>query len=278
MSEAAVTAQEKVGSIATAPDRTIAYRRVDPAPGTRLPEVVFVGGYMSDMTGRKAEALALTCAARGQGFLRFDHYAHGTSSGSIEHGTIGGWADDAVAVLDRLTHGPLVIVGSSMGAWIMLLAALKRPERVHALLGVAAAPDFTEELVWKTYSREEQDKLMREGRIVETSPYGERPYIFTRELIEDGRRNLLLNPERMSGPIPITAPVRLIHGIADCDVPYKTSLRLAERLETPDVVVTLVKDADHRLSREQDLALIDATVMEMSGYAPAASSAASPAR
>jgi pimeloyl-ACP methyl ester carboxylesterase len=273
MSEAAVMAQEKVGSIATAADRTIAYRRVDPTPGTRLPEAIFIGGFMSDMTGRKAEALAIACAARGQGFLRFDHYAHGTSSGSIEHGTIGGWADDAVAVLDRLTHGPLVIVGSSMGAWIMLLAALKRPERIRALIGIAAAPDFTEELVWNAYSREEQEKLMREGRIVETSPYGERPYIFTRELIEDGRRNLMLDK-----PIPIKAPVRLIHGIADRDVPYKTSLRLAERLETADVVVTLVKDADHRLSREQDLALVDATLIEMSGYAPAASSAASPTR
>ena len=273
MSEAAVMAQEKVGSISLAPDRTIAYRRLEPAPGARLPEVVFVGGFMSDMTGRKAEALAITCAERGQGFLRFDHYAHGTSSGSMEHGTIGRWAEDAVAVLDRLTRGPLLLVGSSMGAWIMLLAALRRPDRVHALIGVAAAPDFTEELVWNAYSSDEQEKLMREGKIVETSPYGERPYVFTRELIEDGRRHLLLDKA-----IPIRAPVRLIHGIADRDIPYTTSLRLADRLETPDVIVTLVKDADHRLSREQDLSLIDATVVEMSGYAPARRSDASPTR
>jgi pimeloyl-ACP methyl ester carboxylesterase len=271
MSEAAVMAQEKVGSIALAPDRTIAYRRLDPAPGSHLPEVVFIGGFMSDMTGRKADALAIASGERGQGFLRFDHYAHGTSSGTMEHGTIGGWATDAIAVLDRLTHGPLVLVGSSMGAWIMLLAALKRPERVHALIGIAAAPDFTEELVWNAYTPAEQDKLMRDGKIVETSPYSERPYVFTRELIEDGRRNLLLDKT-----IPIRAPVRLIHGLSDRDVPYKTSLRLAERIETSDVVVTLVKDADHRLSREPDLALVDATVVAMSRYE--ASSAARPTR
>jgi pimeloyl-ACP methyl ester carboxylesterase len=252
MSEAAVMAQEKVGSIALAPDRTIAYRRLDPAPGSHLPEVVFIGGFMSDMTGRKADALAI-------------------AAGTMEHGTIGGWATDAIAVLDRLTHGPLVLVGSSMGAWIMLLAALKRPERVHALIGIAAAPDFTEELVWNAYTPAEQDKLMRDGKIVETSPYSERPYVFTRELIEDGRRNLLLDKT-----IPIRAPVRLIHGLSDRDVPYKTSLRLAERIETSDVVVTLVKDADHRLSREPDLALVDATVVAMSRYE--ASSAARPTR
>jgi pimeloyl-ACP methyl ester carboxylesterase len=277
MSEATVMAQEKVGALAVAPDRTIAYRRIEPAPGTRLPEVVFIGGFMSDMTGRKAEALAIACESRGQGFLRFDHFAHGTSSGSIEHGTIGGWTADAVVVLDRLTRGPLVLVGSSMGAWIMLLAAVRRPERVHALVGVAAAPDFTEELVWNAYSREEQDRLMRDGRIVETSPFSERPYVFTRDLIEDGRRHLLLDPNSRNA-IPIHAPVRLIHGISDRDVPYSVSLRLAERLATPDVIVTLVKDADHRLSRPQDLARVDATVVEMSGYSAPASSAASPAR
>jgi pimeloyl-ACP methyl ester carboxylesterase len=228
---------------------------------------------MSDMTGRKAEALAEFCAGRGQGFLRFDHFAHGESSGTMEEATVGGWARDAVAMLDRLTDRPLVLVGSSMGAWVMLLAALARPQRIKALIGLAAAPDFTEELVWKAYTPEEREKLMRDGKIVEPSPYGERPYVFTRALIEDGRRHLLLN-----GPIAIESPVRLIHGMADRDVPYTIALRLAERLATRDVAVTLLKDADHRLSRAADLARIAAIVAEMTDYAPAASNASSPAR
>ena len=273
MSEAMAVAQEKVGTLALGPGRTIAYRRIASAPDERLPTVVFLGGFMSDMTGRKAEALAEFCAARGQGFLRFDHFAHGESSGTMEEATVGAWASDAVAVLDRLTQGPLLLVGSSMGAWVMLLAALARPERIHALIGLAAAPDFTEELVWNAYTPHEQETLMREGKIVEPSPYGERPYVFTRALIEDGRRHLLLN-----APIAIETPVRLIHGIADRDVPYTTALRLAERLTAKDVVISLIKDADHRLSRNDDLARIAATVAELSDYSPAASSASSPAR
>jgi pimeloyl-ACP methyl ester carboxylesterase len=273
MVEAVALAQEKVGTLSLTPDRIIAYRQIAPKPQAGLPQVVFMGGFMSDMTGRKAAALAEFCARRGQGFLRFDHFAHGRSSGTMEQATVGGWAGDAIAVLDRLTDRPLVLVGSSMGAWVMLLAALARPERVQALIGLAAAPDFTEELVWNAYSPAEQERLMRDGKIVEQSPYGERPYIFTRELIEDGRRHLLLN-----GPIAIAAPVRLIHGMADGDVPYRTSLRLAEKLTGGDVAVTLVKNADHRLSRDEDLIAIAATVAAMSDYSPADKSAARPVR
>jgi pimeloyl-ACP methyl ester carboxylesterase len=228
---------------------------------------------MSDMMGRKAEALAEFCAARGQEFLRFDHFAHGQSSGTMAEATVGGWVEDATRVLDRLTEGPLVLVGSSMGGWVMLLTALARPDRVHGLIGLAAAPDFTEELVWNAYTPEEQAKLMREGQIVEASPYSDRPYIFTRALIEDGRRHLLLN-----GPIAIAAPVRLIHGMKDRDVPHNTALRLAERLASKDVVVTLIKDADHRLSRDEDLARIADTVAALSDYSPAANSDARPSR
>lgn len=273
MGEAVAVAQEKVGTLPLAPGRTIAYRRIAARPGVRLPEVVFLGGFMSDMMGRKAEALSEFCAGRGQGFLRFDHFAHGQSSGTMEDATVGGWVEDASRVLDRLTEGPLVLVGSSMGGWVMLLTALARSNRIHGLIGLAAAPDFTEELVWNAYTPEEQAKLMREGKIVEPSPYTERPYVFTRALIEDGRRHLLLN-----GPIAIAAPVRLIHGMKDRDVPYKTALRLAEHLVSTDVTVTLIKDADHRLSRDEDLALIADTVATLSDYSPAASSAASPAR
>jgi pimeloyl-ACP methyl ester carboxylesterase len=273
MSEATAGAQEKVGALDLGPGRLIAYRRIAPRTDGHRPTVVFLGGFMSDMRGRKAEALAALCAGRGQGFLRFDHFAHGDSSGTMEEATVGGWGRDAVAVLDRLTQGPLVLVGSSMGAWVMLLAALARPERIRALVGLASAPDFTEELVWNAYTADERARLMRDGRIVEPGAYGERPYVFTRELIEDGRRHLLLG-----GPIAITAPVRLVHGIADRDVPYTTSLRLADRLATDDVIVTLIKDADHRLSRDEDLARIGDVVAELSDHSPAASSASSPAR
>lgn len=254
-------AQEKLGTLALGSGHTIAYRRIAADPEVRRPMVVFLSGFMSDMTGRKAEAMAGFCVSRGQAFLRFDHFAHGESSGTMEQATVGGWVRDAVAVLDRLTDGPLVLVGSSMGAWVMLLAALARPQRIHALVGLAAAPDFTEELVWNAYTPEEQDRLMREGKLVEPSPYGERPYVFTRELIEDGRRHLLLN-----APIAIDSPVHLIHGVADRDVPYSIALRLAEKLATNDVVITLIKDADHRLSRNEDIAHICATVAALSNH------------
>lgn len=273
MGEAVALAQEKVGTLDLGPGRTIAYRQIAQQSRKPLPQVVFMGGFMSDMTGRKAAALAEFCAERGQGYLRFDHFAHGQSSGTMEQATVGGWTKDAVQVLDRLTEAPLLLIGSSMGAWVMLLAALSLPQRLHGLLGLAAAPDFTEELVWNAYSPEEQAKLMRDGKIVEASPYTEQPYVFTRALIEDGRKHLLLQ-----GPVAIEAPVRLIHGMSDRDVPYQTSLRLAEKLTGRDVAVTLIKGADHRLSREEDIATIAATVAEMSAYSPAARSAANPAR
>jgi pimeloyl-ACP methyl ester carboxylesterase len=273
MVEAVALVQEKVGTLSLTPDRIIAYRQIASKPGSSLPQVVFMGGFMSDMTGRKAAALAEFCAERGQSFLRFDHFAHGQSSGTMEQATVSGWANDAVQVLERLTEGPLLLVGSSMGAWVMLLAARALPQRIHGLIGLAAAPDFTEELVWNAYSPEEQEKLMREGKIVESSPYTEQPYVFTRELIEDGRKHLLLK-----APVAIEAPVRLIHGLNDRDVPYQTSIRLAEKLTGRDVAVTLIKGADHRLSREEDIATIAAMVAEMSIYSPAAKSAAKPAR
>jgi pimeloyl-ACP methyl ester carboxylesterase len=273
MGEAVALAQEKVETLEPSPGRTIAYRRIAPKSRAPLPQVVFIGGFMSDMTGRKAAALAEFCSKRGQGFLRFDHFAHGQSSGTMEQATVSGWANDAVQVLDRLTEGPLLLVGSSMGAWVMLLAALARPQRIHGLVGLAAAPDFTEELVWNAYSPDEQAKLMRDGKIVEPSPYNDQLYVFTRELIEDGRKHLLLK-----GPIAIEAPVRLIHGLADRDVPYQTSLRLAEKLAGSNVSVTLIKGADHRLSREKDIATIAATVETLSAYSPAEKSASSPAR
>jgi pimeloyl-ACP methyl ester carboxylesterase len=226
---------------------TIAYRaRAGKAPG-----VVFLGGFMSDMTGTKARTLDRFCAERGQAFLRFDYFGHGASSGAFAAATVGRWREDALAVLDRLTTGPQVLVGSSLGGWIMLLAALARPARVHALLGIAAAPDATEALMWRRFPPEVRAAILAQGEVRLPSAYASDGYLITRLLIEDGRRHLVADR-----PIPITAPVRLIHGMMDEDVPWQTSLDLAGKLAAPDVQVILVKDGDHRLSRDQDLALM----------------------
>lgn len=229
------------------------------SPG-RAPTVVFLSGFMSDMTGAKASALAAFCADRGQAFLRFDYRGHGASEGVFADCGIEEWREDALAVIDRLTDGPVILVGSSMGGWISLLAALARPERIAGLIGLAAAPDFTEELIWQQLDSTSQQKLMSEGAIYEPSAYGEMPYCFSRKLIEGGRRHLLLG-----GPIPLQCPVRLLQGMADVDVPFVTAMRIAERLESTDVVVSLIKDADHRLSRDSDLGRLCQMVAEVSG-------------
>jgi pimeloyl-ACP methyl ester carboxylesterase len=230
---------------------TIAYRRLEgPAPG-----IVFLGGYRSDMTGTKALVLNDYCRQRGRAYLRFDYFGHGASSGDFALGTVGRWRDDAIAVIDSLTKGPQILVGSSMSGWIMLLAALARPERVAALVGIAGAPDFTEELLWPRLTSAQREILMNEGRLVLPSDYDPAGYLYTRALVEDGRRHLLLGR-----PIPLDMPVRLLHGMRDESVPWRLSLRLAERLTSRDVVVTLVKDGDHRLSTLADLALLARTL------------------
>lgn len=222
-------------------------------PG-RGPTVVFCPGYNSDMAGSKATALAELCARQGQAFLRFDYSGHGQSEGKFTDGTIGRWLADALAVIDVQTSGPLVIVGSSMGGWIALLTALSRPERVMALIGIAAAPDFTEDLMWATMPHADREAIMRDGQIMVPNPYGD-PYPVTRALIEEGRGHLLLR-----APMPIRCPVRLLHGQSDAEVPWEISLRIAERVESEDVRVILVKDGDHRLSREEDLRLLGKTL------------------
>jgi pimeloyl-ACP methyl ester carboxylesterase len=232
---------------------TIAYHRTE---GTS-PGVIFMGGFKSDMTGTKALALEQLCRRDGRSFVRFDYQGHGASSGRFEDGKLGLWAADALAVFDAATAGPQIIVGSSMGGWIALLTALARPDRVAGLVGVAAAPDFTEDLIWAQLDENERYVLMEDGVLYEDSAYGE-PYPYTRELIEDGRRHLLLRE-----PIPLTCPVRLLHGMRDADVPWRTSQRLSDRLAGEDARITLVKDGDHRLSRPQDIALLCQTVGDL---------------
>jgi pimeloyl-ACP methyl ester carboxylesterase len=221
----------------------------------KSPGIVFLSGYMSDMTGSKAVFVEDFCKSRGQAFLRFDYTGHGQSSGAFTDGTIGQWAADAIFALDELTEGPQILVGSSMGGWIMLLAALARPERIAGLVGIAPAPDFTEDLL-ETQLLPEQKKIMqRDGVVYVESEYGPDPTPFTQALVDDGRDNLLLRRK-----IPLHCPVRIIHGMNDPDVPWQTALRISEMLESDDVEVQFVKSGDHRLSEESDLARLGRTL------------------
>ena len=228
------------------------------------PGVMFCGGFMSDMTGTKATALEAHCRRIGRAFVRFDYSGHGESGGAFRDGTIGGWRDDALAVLDRVASGPQVLVGSSMGGWIVLLLALVRPERVAGLVGVAAAPDFTEDLIWSTLDDEGRRTLAETGEIVMPCDYGEDPYPITMGLIEEGRDHLLLR-----APIAIGCPIHLLQGMRDEDVPWRTALRIAEQVESERVTVELVKDGDHRLSRDEDLARLTAAVEGIAGASAA---------
>jgi pimeloyl-ACP methyl ester carboxylesterase len=227
-------------------------------PG-RGPTVAFLPGFASDMAGAKATALEAWCATRGQALLRFDYSGHGQSGGAFADGSIGRWLADALHVIDRVSEGKLLLVGSSMGGWIGLHVALARPGRVAALVGIAAAPDFTKTLIWESMTPAERARLSEDGFIEAPSQYGP-PVRITRTLIQDGRRHLLLG-----GPIALRLPVRLLQGQRDDDVPWETALRLAERIEGEDVQVTLIKDGDHRLSRPEDLLLLCRTVATLLG-------------
>jgi pimeloyl-ACP methyl ester carboxylesterase len=214
------------------------------------------------MGGTKAVALAEHCRGRGHSFLRFDYFGHGASSGDFREGSIGRWAGDALAVIDRLTQGPLILVGSSMGGWIALLAALARPDRVRGLIGIASAPDFTEDLIWNRLSAEQGRRFQASGELSAPSAYESELIPITYRLVEEGRRHLLLRR-----PLALTCPVRLLHGMQDPDVPYQTSLRLAQNLTGTEAVVELIEDGDHRLSRPQDLARLFAAVDGMTARA-----------
>jgi pimeloyl-ACP methyl ester carboxylesterase len=242
------------GRLARHDRATIAYHRL----AGSSPGVVFFGGFRSDMTGTKALFLQDFCRCRGHAYVRFDYFGHGASTGDVTLGTIGRWAEDANAVLDSLTEGRQILVGSSMGGWIMLLAALVRAERVRALVGVAAAPDFTEDLFWPRLDQTRQRELRETGAVTVPSEYHPEGYTYRLSLFEDGKRHLL-----MRGPIALECPVRLLHGKRDDAVPWQTSLSLADRLNRGDVAVTLVKGGDHRLSSEPDLARLARTLDEL---------------
>jgi len=228
--------------------------------GTRLafrlrkgnaPTLMFLPGYASDMEGAKALALDSFAGARGLAMLRFDYSGTGASEGAFEDGTLGGWIDQALHMLDHLTEGPVVFVGSSMGGWIALHAAIRRPERVTALVGIAAAPDFT---AWG-YGEAEKAKLRRSGRLEQPNPYGPEPHVTTLAFWESGESLRLLD-----GPIPVDCPVRLVHGEADSEVPLAIAFRTMERLRSADVQLTVLKGGGHRLSEPNEIDAILHTV------------------
>jgi pimeloyl-ACP methyl ester carboxylesterase len=253
-----MSSNDSVQHLSRPDGNVVAYARTE----GREPSVVFLGGFRSDMTGTKAMALEAWARARGQGYLRFDYLGHGQSSGRFEDGTIGRWLDDSLAAIDELTNGKLVLVGSSMGGWLALLAARARLERIAGLVLIAAAPDFTERMLLEGLSPEDRARLERDGRLERPSQYSPEPSVFTWKLIEEGRRHLLLDR-----PLALPCPVRLLHGQSDPDVPWQYSLQIARHLDAPDVVTTLVKGGDHRLSTPADIARLIAVVEELMGQA-----------
>ncbi|GAB4270803.1 MAG: alpha/beta hydrolase [Pararhodobacter sp.] len=238
-------------SFETPQGRRLAYVRTEGGG----PGVVFLGGFKSDMTGTKAQFLEAWARERGRAFLRFDYSGHGQSSEDFLDGCIGDWTEDAIAAIDTLTEGPQVLVGSSMGGWISLLVCKARPERVAAFVGIAAAPDFTEDSMWDRFDDAQRAALARDGYVDLPSDYADEPYRITRRLIEDGRQRLVLRT-----PLPLPFPVRLLQGTADTDVPPEVALRLMAHADSPDLQLTLVKGADHRFSEPRELAILARTL------------------
>ncbi len=224
----------------------------------KVPGIVFLGGFRSDMEGTKALALEAWARAQGRTFLRFDYSGHGASSGDFLDGCIGDWFADARAAIQQVTKGPQVLVGSSMGGWIALLVARAHPERLAGLVTIAAAPDFTEDSMWADFSPAQRAELLNKGRLALPSEYSDDPYIITRRLIEDGRDHLVLR-----SPLDLRVPVRFLQGTADVDVPVPVALRLLDHVTGPDIRLTLVKGADHRFSTPECLRLIGATVLKV---------------
>jgi len=227
--------------------RSVAYR----LRRGNVPTLVFLPGYASDMEGAKAVALDSFAGEHGRSMLRFDYSGTGSSGGAFEEGTLALWLEEALAAIDSLTAGPLILVGSSMGGWIALHLALLRPDRIRALVGIAAAPDFTE---WG-FSAEQKAVLARDGRLEEPNPYGPKPSVFTHDFWQSGQQLRLLDRE-----IEIGCPVRLLHGEVDQEVPIKVAFWLMRRLRSSDVQLNVLKGGGHRLSEPHEIRAILATV------------------
>jgi len=223
-------------------------------PG-RSPGVIFLHGLMSDMDGGKALAVEEFCKKRGNAFLRFDCQGHGQSDGLFKDGTIERWSNDTVDMLENIVEGPQILIGSSMGGWNMLLSAMKRPDQIAGLIGIAAAPDFTEDLMMEDLTHEQHHTINEQGYVELPSDYGDDPYVISKALLDNGRENLVLRRR-----IPLEIPVRLIHGMEDPDVPWQTALRISQMMESKDVEIQFVKNGDHRLSEDHDLARLTRTL------------------
>jgi pimeloyl-ACP methyl ester carboxylesterase len=233
----------------------IAYRRRE----GRAPGVMFLGGFMSDMSGRKACALEAHCRDNRRAFVAFDYRGHGLSSGRIDEFGFDAWIEDSLMVLDRLTRGPQILVGSSMGAWLLTLCLQRRPQRIVAALGLGAAPDFIDSTIGKLDAAQ-KTALERSGYCDLPTRYADQPYRLTRRLIESARVHNVL--ERRTD---CRGPVRLLHGLADEEVPWARSIALAAALNSPDLEARLIAGGDHRLSSDKDLRRICATVEELQG-------------
>lgn len=232
----------------------IAYHKSE---GT-APGVMFLGGFMSDMEGGKALALEAHCKKTGRAFIRFDYQGHGASSGAFAGGTIGLWTKDALAVLDHLTEGPQVLVGSSMGGWTGLLCAKARPGRVKGFVGIAAAPDFTTRMWQDELSEAQRQTISSVGLVKIPTEYGPEPYTLTKALFDDGFKNRVVH-----APLHLDIPIRLIQGTADADVPWQTALHIADMVTSKDVDIILVPEGDHRLSEPRDLTRLTRVVDEV---------------
>jgi pimeloyl-ACP methyl ester carboxylesterase len=244
------------------PKRTIAVRVREGKSGDSSPGLVWLGGFKSDMKGTKAAALDAWAVAQGRACLRFDYSGHGESSGDFRDGTIGQWLQESIAVYTQFAQGPQVVIGSSMGGWLALLLACELRGRkdtapIAGMVLIAPAVDFTEELMWKPFSDAIKREIEEKGAWMRPSQYSEVPYPITKRLIEDGRKHLLLG-----GLIETGCPVHILQGVQDPDVPWRHAQELVSRFARDDVVLTLIKDGDHRLSRPEDIERMLAAVAE----------------
>lgn len=244
--------------------RRLAYDQLIATDSTRVgqvkkePGIVFLGGFNSDMMGTKAAFLREWAQNEGRAFLRFDYSGHGSSSGSFKEGSIENWFEDAFNVVTALTEGPQILVGSSMGGWISLLLAKSIPNRIAGIVGVAVAPDFTEDSFWKNFSLGQREALLNDGEVEVYSSASHPPYVVTRQLIENGRKHLVLRDA-----LNLPFPVRLLHGTHDLSVPVEVPLRLMSHANCPDMRLTLIKDADHSLSTPDCLNALAKAIKEI---------------
>ncbi|MFN3700621.1 MAG: alpha/beta fold hydrolase [Alphaproteobacteria bacterium] len=240
----------------------LAYCYTPPLSGTKgenAPIVMFLGGFNSDMAGTKAGYLEEQCKARGQGFIRFDYSGHGESDGSFKDGTIGIWKEDAASILDHINPQRVILVGSSMGGWISLLLALERPQKLTGLIGIAAAPDFTKDMWASSLSDEQRAEIAKQGYIAVPNEYSDEPYILTKALFDDAKNNFILDRTHS-----LDIPMVFVQGVQDPDVPWETTSKIQAVFPKADIEIVLIDDGDHRLSRPEDLEIINRELIGLS--------------